>query len=177
MLRQPKCCVRIPPKKGPKESPTYTAPVFMPMALPLSLVVNTEVRIATVGPHTIAPPTPCRALKEISMIVELEIAQQKDETVESRMPYVKIFLLPYISAILPNGTMATADARTNDVATHPSKIASMENSSPIVGSAIGIAVGIKHVTTLASVVIINTAFLFVLLSEVLIISAIIPETG
>ena len=133
--------------------------------------------MATVGPHTMAPPTPCKARKEISMIVELETAQQRDETVESKMPYIKIFLLPYISAILPNGTMATADARTNDVATHPSNIASIENSSPIVGSATGIAVGIKHVTTLASVVIINTIFLFALFSEALAISAIIAETG
>ncbi|MBA7670290.1 hypothetical protein ES703_78435 [subsurface metagenome] len=122
-----------------------------------------------------APPIPCRARKEISMIVELEIAQRKAEIAKSRMPYVKIFLLPYMSAILPNGTIVTADARTNDVATHPNKIASIENSFPIEGSAMGIAVGIKHVTRQANVVIINTVFLFTLLSETFSISGIIPD--
>lgn len=51
------------------------------------------------------------------------------------MPYIKIFFLPFISASFPKGTRNIAAARIYEVATQFNRIASIENSFPIEGSA------------------------------------------
>ncbi len=59
------------------------------------------------------------------------------------MPKVKIFFLPYMSAILPKGTSKAADERRYAVAIQPNVIASNDSSFPIVGRAIFTAESIK----------------------------------
>jgi len=49
---------------------------------------------------------------------------------------MKIFFIPCISAILPNGTAKTAEANKYAVGIQLSKIASAANSEPIDGRAI-----------------------------------------
>lgn len=51
------------------------------------------------------------------------------------MPQVKIFFLPYMSAILPKGTRNIAAASKYAVATQPNEIASIASSFPMEGSA------------------------------------------
>jgi hypothetical protein len=80
------------------------------------------------------------------------------------MPYLKTIFLPYMSAILPNGTRKTAVAKRNAVATQPSKTASMANSFPIVGSAILTEDPIKGMRKEVIVTTSNTAFLLTLVS-------------
>src|SRR4030042_3618985 len=60
---------------------------------------------------------------------------EKEARVKVRMPMVKILFLPWISAILPNGTRKMAEANRYAVATQLNEIASIENSFPIDGRA------------------------------------------
>jgi hypothetical protein len=45
------------------------------------------------------------------MVTELAIPQKRDESVKITRPQVKIFFLPYMSAILPKGTRRVAEDR------------------------------------------------------------------
>ncbi len=64
---------------------------------------------------------------------------------------MKIFFIPCMSAILPNGTAKTADANRYEVGIQLNKIASAANSEPIDGRAILIADAIKGVKNEANV--------------------------
>jgi hypothetical protein len=135
MLLQPKCNVRNPPKKGPIESPRYTAATFIPKALPLSSGGKTDVKRATPVPNIIAAPIPWKIRKQISIMADLERIIEKEATVNVRIPTVKILFLPWISATLPNGTRNIAEAKRYAVATQLKEIASIKNSFPMEGSA------------------------------------------
>jgi hypothetical protein len=71
----------------------------------------TVVSNATEVPVIMAPPIPCKTRQEISIVAEFASPQRKDESVKMTMPQAKIFLLPYISAILPKGTRRAAEHR------------------------------------------------------------------
>jgi hypothetical protein len=68
-------------------------------------------------------------------MADLDMIIKKDATVNVRIPMVKILFLPWMSAILPNGTRNMAEAKRYAVATQLKKIASIENSFPMEGSA------------------------------------------
>lgn len=80
-----------------------------------------------------------------------------------------------MSAIRPTGIMSAAVARVNDVATQPDRMASIENSLVIEGSATGIEVAIRGVTKEANMATNKTTLLLAFFSEVSAISGIIPD--
>ena len=135
MLLQPNWEVNSPPKKGPKESPRYKVAEKMPSAFPLSPMGKTEEIIAAPVANTIALPIPCRALPAIRTPAFGVIIRSTVDNVKIITPMVKIFLLPYISAIFPKGNVSMAAGRMNAVDTQLNIIASMPNSRLIVGSA------------------------------------------
>lgn len=57
---------------------------------------------------------------------------------------MNIFLLPFISAIIPKGTENITAARKYDVAIHPRSVAFASNSLSIEGSATFVAEPIKR---------------------------------
>ena len=59
-----------------------------------------------------------------------------EASVKSAIPPVRIFLLPKMSPILPNGTRKAADARRYALLTQLNSIVSRENSLAIDGNAI-----------------------------------------
>jgi hypothetical protein len=77
---------------------------------------------------------------------------------------VKIFFLPYISAIRPNGRRKTVADRRYEVGIQANRTASISNSRPIRGSAMFIEEPINGVRNEAMVTTSNTDFLLTLLS-------------
>ena len=77
------------------------------------------------------------------MVTELANPATKDESVKITMPHVKIFFLPYMSAILPKGTSKAAEERRYAVAIQPNMTASNDSSFPSLGRAIFTAELIK----------------------------------
>jgi len=77
------------------------------------------------------------------MVTELAIPQKRDESVKITMPQVKIFFLPYMSAILPKGTRRVAEDRSKAVAIQPNMTAFNDSSFPSEGRAIFTADPIK----------------------------------
>jgi hypothetical protein len=100
----------------------------------------------------------------MSKTADVEIAEKKDESVKKNIPNAKIFLLPYMSAILPIGTRNIAAARRNEVATQLNRTGSIKNSFPINGSAMFIEELINAVMKELRVVTNKAVFLYKLIS-------------
>jgi len=83
-----------------------------------------------------ALPTPWKTRQEISIVEEFAIPEKRDESVVMTMPQMKIFFLPYISAILPKGTRKAAEDSRYAVATQAKVTAPNDSSLPIAGRAI-----------------------------------------
>jgi len=69
-------------------------------------------------------------------VAEFAIPEKRDESVRMTMPEMKIFFLPYMSAILPKGTRRAAEDMRKAVTIQPNITASSDSSFPIVGRAI-----------------------------------------
>jgi len=95
------------------------------MAFPLSWGGKTEVRMATEVAKIIAPPTPWRTLKAISISALGGIAERMEPRLKTSSPTTKTFFLPAMSAILPKGTENMPAARRYAVAIQPRVMASI----------------------------------------------------
>jgi hypothetical protein len=62
------------------------------------------VRRATAVPKAIEEAIPCKAREAISMAADIENPATREEMAWSKTPNRKTFLLPLMSAILPDGT-------------------------------------------------------------------------
>jgi hypothetical protein len=78
---------------------------------------------------------PWNILIRISEVIDLQKMIRNVETVNRKIPVVKIFFLPIISASLPNGSRNIAEERIKLLAIHPRPIALAFRSLPIAGSA------------------------------------------
>lgn len=85
--------------------------VLIPRALPFSPGGNTEVKIATPVPNNIALPIPCKTLKLMNKVVEVEIARRKEERGNIAVPEINIFFLPCMSANLPKRMSSIAEVK------------------------------------------------------------------
>ena len=93
------------------------------------------------------------------MVAEMASEESNDEKVNIIIPYVKTFLLPYMSAIRPKGMRKAAEVNGYTVTIQPSKTALIENSLPMVGRAMFIEDPIKAVRNADMVLTNRTVFL------------------
>jgi hypothetical protein len=135
---------------------------LIPMALPLSPGLKTEVIIARLVPNIIALEKPCRILKIMSEVILREKIIRKVVMVKSIIPEENIFFLPTISPSLPNGRRKIADESMKLLMTHPRLIALALRSLPIAGNARFTAEPRKGVMNAAKVATIKTEFFDVL---------------
>lgn len=94
ILLQLKYWISIPPKKGPVDSPIYTAATLMPMAFPRSWSGKAEVKIAIPVVMIMAAVIPWMILKKMSISTDGTKADRNDAKVSKTIPQVKIFFLP-----------------------------------------------------------------------------------
>jgi hypothetical protein len=83
-----------------------------------------------------ALPMLCIDRQTISIIIEFDSAAIAEEIINIIIPQENNFLIPIMSAILPNGSDNTESAKTNEVTNQPKRIASAWNSRFILGRAI-----------------------------------------
>jgi len=62
-------------------------------------------------PKIIAPPAPCRILKSISRVIEVEAEDRREEVAKMSILLMKIFFLPWMSATFPKGKRSIAAAK------------------------------------------------------------------
>jgi len=92
----------------------------------------------------------------MSIAAFVDAAEIMDVIVKTAMPEIKIFRLPNMSAILPNGTTKMAVASRYEVGIQASTIAFSSNSSWIAGSATFTDEAMNGVTKEVSVTAIST---------------------
>ena len=113
--RQPRCCVIIPFRRGPKANPVYTAETEIPNTRPLLSGGNDDTRIACPVVPVKAAPIPCRNRAAINQKPSGARKHIIDDVVKITMPSLNSLLLSLLSPHTPEGSINSAIPRMNDV--------------------------------------------------------------
>lgn len=129
---------------------------MIPKAHPLFSAETDEVKIAVLVPNIIALPTPVMILHTINQLPVVASPQSTEKIVNSTIPDINIFFLPYISASLAHGICKIAVVNIYEVGIQLAILALNDNSSLIKGNARLIAEVIKGTRIFARQSIIRT---------------------